>query len=463
MAIVNLSPIFNWQNLDVSLLLLADGTLETFAAGSSTPLETYTTSVGDVQNPVVIQLDSDGRPPDMIWLIKGSAYKFVLKDSLGNPVGITFDNIVGVNDFTNVPTLPSLGGYATIPTANGGGTGDAITATFSPAITPVDKLTVIVKVTSANTTSVVFNANGTGDKAVVKGSNTALLAGDIPGADYYAIMTFNGSLDKWVLDNPYPQPDTGSTLIKNYISGLEMSYVSAKVIDISDGLSADSTNTQYLSASTIFEKKIDASWAEGGSVGVPIGGFPTGISLTNDTWYSVWQIGKTNGAVDYGWDDLAAGLANDPTNLLADATGYTLFRRIGYIRYGTATIVEFFQHGDDFIWDAVSLDANAISPSTSGASLTLLVPPNTIARFSALFINNGAGGISYIVFSETAITNSVPSATNADALNRAGGDDGGGMFFYQADSSSQIRQRSTSALTQLTVMTKGWTDLRGQH
>jgi hypothetical protein len=74
---------------------LTGGKLYTYAAGTTTPLPSYTTSAGNVArtNPVV--LDAAGRVPDggEIW-ITSVAYKFVLKDS--NDVLIaTYDNIFG--------------------------------------------------------------------------------------------------------------------------------------------------------------------------------------------------------------------------------------------------------------------------------------------------------------------------------------------------------------------------------
>jgi hypothetical protein len=76
--------------------VLTGGKLYTYAAGTTTPLPSYTTGVGNVArtNPVV--LDAAGRVPDSgeIW-ITSAPYKFVLKDS--NDVLIaTYDNISGI-------------------------------------------------------------------------------------------------------------------------------------------------------------------------------------------------------------------------------------------------------------------------------------------------------------------------------------------------------------------------------
>ena len=99
---VNLSPIGNgFQFLTSGGLPLNAGTLATYLAGTSTPAVTYTTSTGTVENANPIVLNTDGRTPQEIWLIAGQAYKFVLKDSLGNLIA-TYDNLSGINDPTGV-------------------------------------------------------------------------------------------------------------------------------------------------------------------------------------------------------------------------------------------------------------------------------------------------------------------------------------------------------------------------
>src|SRR4051812_23216092 len=79
------------------------GTITTYAAGSTTPLVTYTTSAGSVQNANPIVLGTDGRPPNEIWLT-GVAYRFDLKDSLGNLIK-TYDNLTTITDSANISFL----------------------------------------------------------------------------------------------------------------------------------------------------------------------------------------------------------------------------------------------------------------------------------------------------------------------------------------------------------------------
>ena len=93
---VNLSPVGGVaaQFFTNTGAVLTGGKLYTYAAGTTTPVATYTSSNGATAwtNPVV--LDAAGRVSGSgeIWLTGGMRYKFVLKDS--NDVLIaTYDNI----------------------------------------------------------------------------------------------------------------------------------------------------------------------------------------------------------------------------------------------------------------------------------------------------------------------------------------------------------------------------------
>jgi len=85
-----------------------------------------------------------------------------------------------------------------------GGTVDAITTTTSPAPAALDdNLKIILAAAGANaTTTPTFAPDGLAAKTIVKGSDEALVAGDIPGANFRAELVFDDSLDKWVLLNP---------------------------------------------------------------------------------------------------------------------------------------------------------------------------------------------------------------------------------------------------------------------
>jgi hypothetical protein len=93
---VNLSPVGNgFQFFTNNGEPLVGGKLDTYQAGSTTPLTTFTDSSGLIANTNPIILGTDGRPPDTIWLSAGFFYKFVLSDA--NDVQIqVYDNLYGI-------------------------------------------------------------------------------------------------------------------------------------------------------------------------------------------------------------------------------------------------------------------------------------------------------------------------------------------------------------------------------
>lgn len=103
---VNLSPIGNgFQFFSNDGLPLAGGKLQTYQAGSTTPLATYTNNSGNIANTNPIILGAGGRPPSDIWLSDGFFYKFVLSDA--NDVVIqTYDNIYGITGVAPTPPTP---------------------------------------------------------------------------------------------------------------------------------------------------------------------------------------------------------------------------------------------------------------------------------------------------------------------------------------------------------------------
>jgi hypothetical protein len=115
-------------------IILSGGKLYTYAAGTTTPAVTYTSSSGATPHSNPIILNSAGRvATGEIWL-DNTQYKFLLKDS--NDVLIaTWDNITGINDFSSLTPI--------IYNATGNGSNVAFNLASAP--------------TSENTTQVYVN------------------------------------------------------------------------------------------------------------------------------------------------------------------------------------------------------------------------------------------------------------------------------------------------------------------
>ena len=98
---VFLSPIggAGWQFFDNNGNVLTGGKIYTYAAGTTTPLASYTTSTGNTAHSNPIILDAAGRVPGgEIWLL-AQRYKFALYTSV-NVLIATYDNIVGAGAFS---------------------------------------------------------------------------------------------------------------------------------------------------------------------------------------------------------------------------------------------------------------------------------------------------------------------------------------------------------------------------
>lgn len=86
------------QFFDNNGVILSGGKIYTYAAGTTTPRATYTSSSGVTPHANPIILDSAGRVPGgEIWLTDTLIYKFVLETSTGILLG-TYDNVPGIND-----------------------------------------------------------------------------------------------------------------------------------------------------------------------------------------------------------------------------------------------------------------------------------------------------------------------------------------------------------------------------
>ena len=97
MATTSLSPTPKLQFFDLNGAPLSGGLLYTYAAGTTTPLASYTDSTGNFANTNPIVLDSRGEAN--VWL-SGAIYKFALYTSAGVLIW-TVDNIS-----TNGSNLP---------------------------------------------------------------------------------------------------------------------------------------------------------------------------------------------------------------------------------------------------------------------------------------------------------------------------------------------------------------------
>ena len=126
--------------------VLTGGKLYTYAAGTTTPLTSYTTSAGNVTRTNPIVLDAAGRVAEggEIWITSAS-YKFVLTDSTDVLIA-TYDNISGV-------------GVSNINPDNF--TGDGTTVAFTLSTSVANENTISVYINGVYQNKNTFSVSGT--------------------------------------------------------------------------------------------------------------------------------------------------------------------------------------------------------------------------------------------------------------------------------------------------------------
>jgi len=284
---------------------LAGGLIYTYAAGTTTPASTYTSSSGGTANPNPIVLDSAGRTPAQIWLTEGSSYKFVLQTSGGGTIK-TDDNI-----FASYELAIAVGVAVGLGASN-------VVSNIAVGNTALDANT-----SGANNVAVGYNAmttntDGFQNTAVGAEALEANAGGDYNTAVGYQAVTSAGSA--------------------NYNTGV--------------GYRAVSTTT---SGSGNTGVGADALLVVTGANNVAIG-YAAGNSLTS---------GSNNVIIGYDADSSAAGVSNEITLGNSSITsmrvpGLTMTAGLKWINNGTQTVAALVAAGTAGAGArAVVTDANA--------------------------------------------------------------------------------------------------------
>ena len=203
-----------------------------------------------------------------------------------------------------------------------GGTADAITAAYTPVIGAlVNGMTLHVRAASVNTTAApTFTpaSPALAAKAIVKGNNLPLVAGDIAGAGHWLELRYDATLDKWVIANPATGVLVVSVAsIQGQFKNLQASAtgLSANVSVTCDEIAVESGGNAY---QTLRAVNLTISGAASGVAN----GLDTG-ALAVSTWYSLWVI--SNGVTTAGLMSLSATAPTLPG-------GYTHKARVGWVR-----------------------------------------------------------------------------------------------------------------------------------
>ena len=244
------------QFFDSNGVPLAGGLLYTYAAGTTTPQTTYTTSVGNIANSNPIVLDSAGRTANEVWLTNGSTYKFVLKTSTATQIG-SYDNIPGANDFSSFSASSgsSLIGFIQA------GTGAVATTVQTKLRESVSILDFGATTDSADNATAIQAAltAATGGEVIVPAGNFTTGAITIPAA-----TTLRGA--------------GGKLVAKAAVASLITLSTNARVIGLK--IDASTASNAAIYGENIDNIEVSGNWIKGGGYGVRLAG--TGASqVTN--------------------------------------------------------------------------------------------------------------------------------------------------------------------------------------
>lgn len=316
---------------------------------------------------------------------------------------------------------------------------------------------------ATNTTqSPTANINTQGVKNITKADgSTQVEIGDID-SNQDIELRYDLANDVLVL----PKIKTTSVIPTLYIGGLKTENDSgdtAHDIKFNIGSCRDIADTQDIVLNSALVKQIDAVWTPGTGVG----GRASGVALSASTTYHMFVIAKPDGTADCGFDT-----ALNATNLLADATGYTKYRKVGSIITDSSSNIILYEAyptaggSVKYLWKTPILDFNVNDPGTSAVLFSLTAPTGikTDVLFNALCKDAPAAPATILYFSSPDATDQAPSLTVSPLANI-----GGVASALQEDlkkyevttnTSSQIRMRVNQSGSGLfvRVATLGYTD-----
>lgn len=263
--------------------------------------------------------------------------------------------------------------------------------------------------------------------------------------------TVGADADAWggILNTDLDQVDAAlSGVAPIHLNGLTLSAAgSTGTFGVASGGAGDASGALMLLASAY--TKTTSAWA----VGTGNGALDTG-SIANNTWYHAYLIKR----VDTGVVDLLVSLSATAPTL---PTNYTLKRRIGsMLTDGSAHWVKFLQVGDQFLWSAFVLDANALS-LTGNQSLTLTVPSGVIVDALMRANVTGTAGSQGVLINSLAEAATSLSDGDYTVICQVTGQVFACTARVQTNSSAQIRIAAAGSVT-LSVGTYGWIDTRGK-
>jgi hypothetical protein len=327
--------------------------------------------------------------------------------------------------------------------------------TRSAADSYKDGMRVRFRAGNANaTTTPTVNVTSLGVKTITRQNGSALIAGDIPvGKD--TVIRYDDSSGDFFLETEPVEADVPAGYQDELRTG-NNSGDAVNDIDFFAGTVRSTDNTQTITLSSTITKQIDANWA----AGTGNGGFPSGLTLTNATFYWLFVIAKPDGTTDCGFDS-----SHTAVNLLADATGYTVYAPVGFVyRSGGGNNRPYEHLGDSIIYDTPFNDvAVATAVPTVRTSISMTVPSGAEPIFNVYLATNAVGATRYGIVTNLSQQDVTPSITDYTVATSQTASAGGQRqaepagFHVTADANKYLGFRFDSAatVTQYGVQTRG--------
>jgi hypothetical protein len=446
---------------------LNGGLIYTYAAGTTTPQPTFTTSTGNIANSNPILLNANGILPQEVWLTAGIAYKFVVTDAVGNVIfPYTMDNLKGINDFSSIPTgtewtdtgltttFVSTTSFSLPGDQTASGTGTMVADRRVKIIETAG--TVYGFITSSSVTASITTVNVLLDSGAVIDNGISDVQYGILSPTHISIPKFiQPGTNITVTYDTQGRPIVSNTLVvtvlQNLLAGYTLSTAgSSATMAIGAGQATDSTNAAYITLATAFTKTT-AAWA----VGTGLGGLDTGTIATTATWYHFYAI------------DTAAGGAPDITFSLNAATpalsGSYVGGKYRYIGSGlintSSQWVAFIQYPNgEFRWVNPPLDQTGIAFGAYAAR-TISTPLGvSVLAFGSLHLNSG----DIINIRPTGTSDPVPSFSTGTFGYGLSSNIAAMDWQCQADTLSQVSVGGNTTSISTQIFTKGYFNARGQ-
>lgn len=235
-----------------------------------------------------------------------------------------------------------------------------------------------------------------------------------------------------------------------------------KDVIISVGQVPDSTRVYTLRRTAEISKSLDVAWAAGGVPGTPVGGLPSGESLTANTEYGVYEIYNPTTKTRDACFSTYTG-AGVPNNL---PSGYTIWQLVDWVLTdGSSNIIQTdtkdIGNGNiEKYWITPTIDINLTSTLTTTRRLdTLPVPTGfeieayvtiTLADAAQRAVFIGSPSFADVAPASVASITDYPQATVTEYTSR----------YIKTNTSAQVAARADGTVTTYQMSVKSFILLR---